>query len=250
MSQPLLRRRSDSLQLTGTSSHHQPTGNQSEKNSLRSSKEDIEKSSFCPQFGGLERRDSKCTDAHAHHTRQDQRPASGPEENSQRVENSFSPADLSSSQRASPSDLPEFQTSSSPAFTWASSNGEDFTRSVKQAYLEVVHWIPNVFAVPLGAVGKRFVEETTRLIRGFADETALEGVSLWALMLMPSLLLQQPAATSTHRQRVDCLQRRLGAWAEGRLQDLLSEGRVLQADLKRRTARRQLKFNGRKQGGL
>ena len=72
MSQPLLRPRSDSSQLTGTSSYHQPTGNQSEKISLRSSKEDIENSSFRPQFGGLERRDSKtedCTDAHAHHTR-------------------------------------------------------------------------------------------------------------------------------------------------------------------------------------
>ena len=43
MSQPLLQPRSDSSQLTGTSSHHQPTGNQSEKLSLRSSKENIEK---------------------------------------------------------------------------------------------------------------------------------------------------------------------------------------------------------------
>ena len=126
----------------------------------------------------------------------DQTPASAPEENSCKFS---STADLSSCQRASARDLPEFQTSSSLAFTWGSFNDEDFTRSAKQAYLEVVNRIPNfnVFAFPLGAVRKG------------PDSLKRHFFSLWALMLMPSLLLQQPAATSTHgyRQRMDCLQR-------------------------------------------
>ena len=101
-----------------------------------------------------------------------------------------------------------------------------------------MHWKPNLFSIPLGAVGKKFVVEMARLVRAFAEQSALESVSFWALMIMPSLLLQQPSSSSSHRQRVDCLQRRLSTWESGNISDLITEGRVLQTDLNRRMARR------------
>ena len=117
-------------------------------------------------------------------------------------------------------------------------HGKTFVSAVKDAYQEVVRWRPNLFSIPLGAVGKKFVVEVTRLVGAFAEGSALESVALWALTIMPSLLLQQPSSSSSHRQRTDCLQRRLVAWQSGNIQDLLLEGRVLQNDLIRRTRRK------------
>ena len=102
--------------------------------------------------------------------------------------------------------LPDFQCSSSPAFMWGEEvHGEKFVSAVKDAYQEVVRWRPNLFSIPLGAVGKKFVVEATRLVRAFAEGSVLESVALWALTTMPSLLLQQPSSSSSHRQRTDCL---------------------------------------------
>ena len=135
--------------------------------------------------------------------------------------------------------LPEFVPASSPAFSWGDAHGgEEFLQQVKSAYLEVVQWRPNIFAIPLGAAGKKFVEESTRLVQAFAEGSALESVSFLALMLMPSLLLQQPTGQPSHRQRTDCLQRRLLLWAAGNIGELLLEGRVIQADLPRRLNRK------------
>ena len=114
---------------------------------------------------------------------------------------------------------------------------ETFVSAVKDTYQEVVLWRPNLFSIPHGAVGKKFVVETTRLVRAFAEGSALESVALWASTIMPSLLLQQ-SSSSSHRQRIDCLQRRLVAWQSGNIQDLLLEGRILQNNLIRRTHRK------------
>ena len=223
--------------------------------SLRSSKEDIENSSFRPQFGGLERRDSKtedCTDAHAHHTRLGGITSTSEPESVEEPATSNDlpdlPATIPASSPSLSSDdhcrirsatLPDFQSSSSPAFMWGEEvHGETFVSAVKDAYQEVVRWRPNHFSIPLGAVGKKFVVEVTRLVRAFAEGSALESVALWALTIMPSLLLQQPSSSSSHHQRTDCLQRRLVAWQSGNIQDLLLEGRVLQNDLIRRTRRK------------
>ena len=75
-------------------------------------------------------------------------------------------------------------------------------------------------------------------MRAFAEGSALESVAIWALTIMPSLILQQPSSSSSHRQCTDCLQRCLLAWQSGNIQDLLLEGRVLQNDLIRRTHRK------------
>ncbi len=53
------------------------------------------------------------------------------------------------------------------------------------------------------------------------------------MVVMPALLLQQPHATSSHKQRVECWDRRLGNWIAGEFEDLLLEGRVIQKNLER-----------------
>ena len=124
--------------------------------------------------------------------------------------------------------LPAFVGKCSPTFTWGTKEGREVLMELEEAYSEVVHWRLNVFNIPLGATGKKFVEESERLISAFAEGSRLESVVLLALMTMPHLLLQKPAPSTTHRQQVDCLQRRLQAWTDGNFDELLREGRALQ----------------------
>ena len=144
-------------------------------------------------------------------------------------------------------ELPPVQQCSAPAFFWGELSGEFVLQTLQTVYHEAVHWLPNIFTIPLGAVGKRFVDEVTRLLRGFAEGSALESVSFWAVMVMPLLLLQKPAEPSSHQLRVACLARRLDAWIEGRFHDLLMEARTLQIYLSRR--RHNVHEHGGEDGG-
>ena len=115
------------------------------------------------------------------------------------AEASSAPGVIAFSASAVP-EWPLFQASSGPVFTWGErSSGHMVLWELKRIYDEAVHWYPNVFTLPLGDTGKRFVSETTRLLQGFAEGSALELVSSWALLLMPQLLLQKPSVLSSHR---------------------------------------------------
>ena len=113
-------------------------------------------------------------------------------------------------------DLPPVQQPSTPAVSWGEiQSGEAVLEILQNAYCEAVHWLPNIFTIPLGAMGKRFVDEVTRLMRGFAEDSALESISFWAVMVMPQLLLQKATEPSSYRQRIKCLECRLNAWVTG-----------------------------------
>ena len=89
--------------------------------------------------------------------------------------------------------LPLFNPASPPSFTWGEKEGEEILQTLHSIRDKVVHWEPNLFDIPLGAAGKRFVEENIRLISAFADGSALESASLLALMVLPALTLQRTA---------------------------------------------------------
>ena len=125
--------------------------------------------------------------------------------------------------------LPLFNPASSPSFTLGEKEGEEILQTLHSIRDEVVHWEPNLFDIPLGAAGKRFLEENIRLISAFADGSALESASLLALMVLPALTLQRTADSLSHRQRAAHLDRRLGLSKDGNFEELLVEGRVLQS---------------------
>ena len=50
-------------------------------------------------------------------------------------------------------------------------------------------------------------------------------------MVLPSLLLQKPSATSKTKDHIDNLSKRLALWKEGKLDELISEGKVIQKRL-------------------
>ena len=75
------------------------------------------------------------------------------------------------------------------------------------------------------------MSETARLIRAYAEASALEAIALKAVMIMPHPLLQKSHRTSKTKDHVAQLYRRLKTWAEGDIYQLLHEGRTIQKQL-------------------
>lgn len=134
-------------------------------------------------------------------------------------------------------DLPAHLKLSEPAFIWGQVDGPSTVEAINAAYAESVHWRRNVFAVPSGKSGKSFVLELARLLRSYAERSALEPISLKAAMLMPALLLQKPSLTSKSKDHTRYLDRRLQAWKEGDFEGLVREARVIQKHLVERGRR-------------
>ena len=71
-----------------------------------------------------------------------------------------------------------------------------FEKDLNSAYEKIVHWKKNLFMLPSGASGKKYVEEVTRLMKLWIQDTPLKSVSLKAVHVMPPLLLQKPSKSS------------------------------------------------------
>ena len=127
--------------------------------------------------------------------------------------------------------LPSFRPAIGTEYTWGDLSGQVFTSLIDDAYSQIVHWRSNLFKVPSGSSGKRFVAELSRLYEAFATESALECVALTAAMTLPALMLQKPHAKSKVQEHIACLQRRLSLWEKGEIAELLKEGRAIQKAL-------------------
>lgn len=46
-------------------------------------------------------------------------------------------------------------------FHWGKQNGEEITKATEEAYKTIVTWKKNLFMLPTGAVGKRYITEVT-----------------------------------------------------------------------------------------
>ena len=77
-----------------------------------------------------------------------------------------------------PEPLPAYSPINEATFAWGNIDGDTFTHSITCCYAEVVRWKCNLFKVLSGKVGGSFVKELTRLIRAYADSSALESVAL------------------------------------------------------------------------
>ena len=133
---------------------------------------------------------------------------------------------------ATPPILPPFAPSSSSNFMWGELSSEDFTSLVEDAYEKIVHFRRNHFEIPRGKAGKGFIDEINQLLIAYNDASALEGVAMKAIMVMPSLLLQRPHPKSKMKDHVRALEDRLSKWKKGDLASLLHEAQTIQDRLK------------------
>ena len=134
--------------------------------------------------------------------------------------------------------LPRFNPMSCDNASWQTRTGREFSDAINDAYSQIVHWKRNLFMVPSGAQGKRFVGELARLFNAFANESALEAFAVKAAMTMPALLLQKPSAKSKSLDHVNCLRRRFALWEKGDILELLKEGKTIQRQLQGSRSRR------------
>ena len=124
-------------------------------------------------------------------------------------------------------------TLNSQAYVWGTHSGDEIMQLGTSAYEEIVFWRSNIFKLPSGAAGKRYVREMTRLITFWTeDRKPLADVALKLLMVMPALLLQKPHKKSTSKQHTQYLNKRMDLWDAGNLEELLREGRAIQQRLR------------------
>ena len=131
--------------------------------------------------------------------------------------------------------LPPYPLSTNSNLVFGDLSGEQLTSTITRSYELIVHWKPNVFLVPSGRQGKRFVDELTRLFNAFNTDFSLQPVAIEAAMLLPALMLQKPLGKLKTRELVQILKRRLDQWDSGDIPGLLEEGKLIQNQLERIT---------------
>jgi hypothetical protein len=76
-------------------------------------------------------------------------------------------------------------------FQWGQLDGQTFCEMIDTAYNDIIHWKRNIFLLPSGAAGKSFIQEITRLLQAFANDSQMESSALKASFVMQILLLQK-----------------------------------------------------------
>ena len=116
-------------------------------------------------------------------------------------------------------------------FYWKEVPRSIFERHIQQVYDKIVYWRKNIFMVPSGGSGKKFIKEITRLINLWTGDSPLEIIALKAIHVMPALLLQKPNKNSKGKDHVAALERRLELQENGNIIELLNERQSIQERL-------------------
>ena len=114
---------------------------------------------------------------------------------------------------------------------WANCPSHVFEANVSTVYEQIVYWIKNVFLLPSGKAGKQYIDETTKLMNEWLQESPLKDIAFKTIMIMPNLLLQKPSKNSKAEDHLKALERRLKSWISGDLLELLKEAETIQKSL-------------------
>ena len=106
-------------------------------------------------------------------------------------------------------------------YFWNDVRGTVFEKDSNDANEKIVHWKRNLFMMPSGAVGKKYIEEITRLLKLWIQDSPLKSIALKTIHVMPVLLLQKPSKNSKSKDHLVSLEMRLKLWEEGDITNLL-----------------------------
>ena len=145
---------------------------------------------------------------------------------------------VSSSESATISEDVE-QPNGARSSVWGLHNKEEVQQIINAIYEEVVFWRRNLFMLPTGKAGKKYIMETTRLINIWnAESVEMKDIALKAVMIMPALLLQKPSFKSKSKHHGECLERRLILWESGDFDALVKECTAIQSRLQANSKQR------------
>ena len=103
-----------------------------------------------------------------------------------------------------------------------------FWNDVRGTVFKIVHWKQNLFMMPNGAPGEKYIEEITRLLKLWIQDLLLKSIALKAIHIMPALLLQKPSKNLKSKDHLVSLERRLKLWEEGNISNLVHEEETIQ----------------------
>ena len=136
----------------------------------------------------------------------------------------------SNSNNSNDNDIPD-KIEGQEKFYWNLVAGSTFEKDLNNAYENIVHWKKSLFMLPSGVTGKRYVEEVTRLMKLWIQDTPLKSISLKAVHVMPVLLLQKLSKSSKVKDHLQELERRIKLWDEGNVERPLYEYMTIQQRL-------------------
>ena len=71
-------------------------------------------------------------------------------------------------------------------FYWNDVAGSRFEDLINDAYKKTIRWERNIFMLPTGSSGKKFIDETTRLFDLWVNNTPYKLIALKAVYVMPA----------------------------------------------------------------
>ena len=79
-------------------------------------------------------------------------------------------------------------TSSAPqkSYTWGNCPSLVFEANVSIVYEQIVYWKKNLFLLPLGKAGKQYIDETTKLMNEWLQESPLKDIAFKTIMIIPN----------------------------------------------------------------
>ena len=85
-----------------------------------------------------------------------------------------------------------------------------------KAYNEIITWRKNSFLVPYGKTGRDFIDQTTKHIRDWNNETEIQLIAWKAAFVLLAVGLQKPSKNLKAKDHRECLARQLVPWTLGR----------------------------------
>ena len=74
-------------------------------------------------------------------------------------------------------------------YKWGDYDGHVFEKNLNLIYDIIVYWKKNLFMFPAGRAGKDYIDEITRLLNAWIQDSAMKHITFKAIMVMPSLIL-------------------------------------------------------------
>ena len=128
---------------------------------------------------------------------------------------------ISNSNNSNGNDIPDM-IESHEKFYWNLVAENTFEKDLNNVYEKIIHWKKNLFTRR-----SRYVEEVTRLMKLWIQDTPLKSISLKAVHVMPTLLLQKPSKSSEAKDHLQALERRIKLWDKGNTKGPLYEGMTI-----------------------
>ena len=86
--------------------------------------------------------------------------------------------------------------------------------------------------LPSGKVGRKFIDEVSRLMNKCLQDSPRKDIAFKAIMVTPNLLLQKPSQKSKSKDHLSALERRVEHWESVEPAESLKEDETIQKCLK------------------